>query len=53
MVAILVRRHHCRAAARRTVNFIWALPEPPPAATVDELRFLCPQMNLRLVVIPS
>ena len=53
MVAILVRRHHCRAAARRTVNFIWALPQPPAAATVDELRCLCSQMNLRLVVIPS
>ena len=53
MVAILVRRHRCRAAARRTVNFIWALPEPPAAATVEELRYLCSQMNLRLVVIPS
>jgi hypothetical protein len=53
MVAILVRRHRCRATARRTVNFIWALPQPPAAATVEELRYLCSQMNLRLVIIPS
>ena len=51
MVAALVRRHHCRAAARHTVNLVWALPHPPSARTADELRFLCPQMNLRLVVL--
>jgi hypothetical protein len=53
MVAALVRRHQCRAAARHTVNLVWALPPPPAARTADELRFLCPQMNLRLVVLPS
>ena len=52
MVAILVRRHRCRAAARRTVNIVWTLPQPPAAGTLDELRFLCPQMNLRLIVVP-
>jgi hypothetical protein len=52
MVEILVRRHRCRAAARRTVNIVWALPQPPAADTLDELRFLCPQMNLRLIVLP-
>ena len=52
MVEILVRRHRCRAAARRTVNIVWALPQPPAANTLDELRFLCPQMNLRLIVLP-
>ena len=52
MVEILVRRHGCRAAARRTVNIVWALPQPPAADTLDELRFLCPQMNLRLIVVP-
>ena len=53
MVAILVRRHRCRAAARCTVNIVWALPQPPAADTLDELRFLCPQMNLRLIVVPQ
>jgi hypothetical protein len=53
MVEILVRRHRCRAAARRTVNIVWALPQTPAADTLDELGFLCPQMNLRLVVLPS
>jgi hypothetical protein len=53
MVAILVRRHRCRAAARRTVNIVWALPQTPAADTLDELRFLCPQMNLRLIVVPQ
>ena len=52
MVAILVRRHNCRAIARHTVNIVWALPQPPAADTLDELRFLCPQMNLRLIVVP-
>jgi hypothetical protein len=52
MVEILVRRHRCRAVARRTVNIVWALPQPPAADTLDELRFLCPQMNLRLIVLP-
>jgi hypothetical protein len=51
MVAMLVRRHNCRAAARCVVNLVWALPQPPAAATADELRFLCPQMNLRLIVL--
>jgi hypothetical protein len=52
MAAILVRRHGCRAAARRTVNLVWALPQRPAAKTADELGFLCPQMNLRLAVLP-
>jgi len=52
MVEILVRRHRCRAAARRTVNIVWALPHTPAADTLDELRFLCPQMNLRLILLP-
>jgi hypothetical protein len=52
MGEILARRHGCRAVARRTVNLVWALPRPPAAETADELRFLCPRMNVRLVVLP-
>jgi hypothetical protein len=35
------------------VNIVWALPQTPAADTLDELRFLCPQMNLRLIVVPQ
>lgn len=51
MAGNLVRRHRCRAVAHRTVNLVWMLPQPPAAKTLDELRFLCPQMNLRLIVL--
>ncbi len=53
MVAMLVRRHQCRAVARRTVNIVWALPHGPTAAAMDELRYLCPQMNLRVIILPT
>ena len=51
IVAALNRRHCCRATARRTLNIVWALPEPPPADITEELAYLCPAMNLRFVVV--
>jgi hypothetical protein len=49
-VAALERRHACRAVAARTFNLVWALPEPPAAATRESLDHLAAAMNLRVVL---
>lgn len=49
MAAALERRRAHRARIRRTLNLVWALPSPPPADVWDELAFLAPAVNLRIV----
>lgn len=52
-VAALERRRACRAVAARTLNLVWALPEPPAAATRESLDHLAAAMNLRIVFWPG
>jgi hypothetical protein len=45
----LERRRHCRAAARRTLNLVWALPSAPDAAVASRLERLAAATNVRWV----
>jgi hypothetical protein len=49
IVELLRSRHRSRAFARRTLNLVWAIPGPLPSA-LDEIGWLCPPANVRLVV---
>jgi len=46
-VVALVRRSRTRAAARRTLAVVWALPTPPPPAAGDDLEHLAARLNVR------
>jgi len=48
---MLQLRLHTHAKARRTVHLLWALPDAPPADTVDELIFLCRETNVKFVAV--
>ncbi len=39
-----------RAAARRTINIVWAFDRPLPDALFNEIRFLCRETNCRLLL---
>lgn len=45
----LERRRHCRAAARRTLNLVWALPVAADAAVADRLERLATATNVRWI----
>jgi hypothetical protein len=47
--AALERRRHCRAAARRTLNLVWALPTAPDPAVAAWLARLAAATNVRWV----
>ena len=51
VVELLQQRHRTRAAARHTVNLVWALPDAPDPATFEALSSLGPPANLRLITV--
>jgi len=51
LIEMLRMRHHTRAAARRTVHLLWAIPDVPPADRLAELALLCRETNVKFVAI--
>jgi hypothetical protein len=45
------RRQHVLAAARRTVNIIWDMPDALDPGALEELQFLCEETHCRLIVV--
>lgn len=43
------RRSRTRAATRRTLDLVWALPEDPPPAAADDLMRLAGRLNVRWI----
>lgn len=50
MIELLWRRHETGAAARRTLHIVWALPRPPGPDTIDAVRRMGGDIDLRLAV---
>lgn len=53
LIDFLTLRRTALAAARRTVNVVWNSREPMPPTILDQLLFLCPETNYRMIVISA